>query len=288
MTFITKSDYGGVEMKFSGITKYFCCLMKEPRAYLIFYLIIWLGFAIIYNYLSDDFYHSYIQREPVYIEQQEFFKENLACYLNNQIKNSNLSKFVIKNNAEAIIPFRIKEFIIYEINRTENGGLLVKASLILSLKENIIEQCELPYSVHTTFNIVNVGMFGMEHWIIKNLQVIEIFVDPRSFYKEQLDKLKFSVKSQHDMEHIIFSDKIETEIKEYVSTTFGQPKPSLDNFSRMLYLSAITITTTGYGDIVPLANRARSFVALEAISGIIIIGFFLNAVAQKIAKGDRN
>ena len=55
-----------------------------------------------------------------------------------------------------------------------------------------------------------------------------------------------------------------------------------DTFARRtLYLSAVTITTVGYGDIVPLTDLARAAVATEAITGIILIGLFLNALAYE-------
>ena len=44
----------------------------------------------------------------------------------------------------------------------------------------------------------------------------------------------------------------------------------------------MTITTVGFGDIVPLTTLARLIVASEAILGIIIIGLFLNSIATKL------
>jgi voltage-gated potassium channel Kch len=47
----------------------------------------------------------------------------------------------------------------------------------------------------------------------------------------------------------------------------------------MIYFSAVTITTLGFGDIVPITAHARTSV-IEAISGVILIGLFLNALAR--------
>lgn len=47
-----------------------------------------------------------------------------------------------------------------------------------------------------------------------------------------------------------------------------------------LYFSVITITTLGYGDISPQTEIARILTALEALSGIVLIGLFLNAIAH--------
>jgi len=52
-------------------------------------------------------------------------------------------------------------------------------------------------------------------------------------------------------------------------------------FWRMFYLSTATITTTGYGDIVPLTDLARGMVALESILGIVLIGLFINSFFRR-------
>jgi len=52
--------------------------------------------------------------------------------------------------------------------------------------------------------------------------------------------------------------------------------------SRMLYFSATTITTMGFGDIVPLDNKLRLLVGTESILGIIFIGLFINSIGEII------
>jgi hypothetical protein len=64
----------------------------------------------------------------------------------------------------------------------------------------------------------------------------------------------------------------------------GDPK-GLSGFAlRMIYFSATTITTVGFGDIIPLTGTARILTAIEAISGWILAGLFLNSIASRIAK----
>ena len=63
----------------------------------------------------------------------------------------------------------------------------------------------------------------------------------------------------------------------------GRPSET-GRFQRYLYFSSITITTIGFGDVVPLTNRARLTVAAEGIYGIVIIGMFLNALARRTAE----
>jgi hypothetical protein len=51
-------------------------------------------------------------------------------------------------------------------------------------------------------------------------------------------------------------------------------------FTQSWYFSVVTITTLGYGDITPQTEMARTLTSLEAVLGIVVIGFFLNAVAK--------
>ena len=54
-------------------------------------------------------------------------------------------------------------------------------------------------------------------------------------------------------------------------------------FGDAFYFSAVTITTLGYGDISPTMPWGKSFAALEAVCGVVIIGFFLIDLANGIS-----
>ena len=58
------------------------------------------------------------------------------------------------------------------------------------------------------------------------------------------------------------------------STTAGVPRAAL------LYFSLITLTTVGYGDIVPVTGAARVFTALEGAAGVLYIAI---TVARLVA-----
>lgn len=53
------------------------------------------------------------------------------------------------------------------------------------------------------------------------------------------------------------------------------------SFPRMLYFSAMVITTVGFGDIVPMRGLARFLVTMEAIFGVSLAGLFINAIAYR-------
>jgi voltage-gated potassium channel Kch len=44
-----------------------------------------------------------------------------------------------------------------------------------------------------------------------------------------------------------------------------------DRQTELLYFSLITLTTVGYGDIVPLSGTARILTALEGVTGVLYI-----------------
>tara|TARA_R110001583_G_scaffold66418_1_gene190922 strand:- start:1354 stop:2235 length:882 start_codon:yes stop_codon:yes gene_type:complete len=48
-----------------------------------------------------------------------------------------------------------------------------------------------------------------------------------------------------------------------------------------LYFSVVSITTLGYGDILPSSSAAQITAALEALLGLILIGLFLNALSMQ-------
>lgn len=51
-----------------------------------------------------------------------------------------------------------------------------------------------------------------------------------------------------------------------------------------LYYSVVTITTLGYGDIVPKNSAAQVLAAIESILGVVFIGLFLNALSQQLSR----
>lgn len=58
----------------------------------------------------------------------------------------------------------------------------------------------------------------------------------------------------------------------------GHPHQLSAQLLRMFYFSSATITTAGYGDIVPVTGWARAAVSAEAILGVVLVGLFLNSL----------
>ncbi|MEM7097959.1 MAG: potassium channel family protein [Pseudomonadota bacterium] len=70
-------------------------------------------------------------------------------------------------------------------------------------------------------------------------------------------------------------------MKSYNMAFNGRPYLVEGQYSRMLYLSAVTQTTLGFGDIVPVGETSRALVGSQAFLGVLVVGLFLNALARK-------
>jgi len=55
----------------------------------------------------------------------------------------------------------------------------------------------------------------------------------------------------------------------------------------LLYLSLITLTTLGYGDIVPVTPPARLVAALEATTGVLYIAITVARLVSAYQKEDK-
>jgi hypothetical protein len=74
---------------------------------------------------------------------------------------------------------------------------------------------------------------------------------------------------------------LQEKIRKYASGTTGFTSDISDNYWRMAYFSAVTITTLGFGDIIPVTTEARGWVTGEAIAGVILVGLFLNSLTRE-------
>jgi hypothetical protein len=73
----------------------------------------------------------------------------------------------------------------------------------------------------------------------------------------------------------------EVQLQRYLRGVRGDPSAISGHLWRMVYLSAVVITTLGLGDIIPITPQARTLVAAEGITGIALAGLFLNALAYR-------
>jgi len=59
----------------------------------------------------------------------------------------------------------------------------------------------------------------------------------------------------------------------------GAPLGEPREFMHLLYFSFTTLTTTGFGDITPASDQARSFVIIEEFAGVFFVGVLIARLA---------
>lgn len=88
-----------------------------------------------------------------------------------------------------------------------------------------------------------------------------------------------SINTSPELLFLPISIQIQNKIIAFTNAVSGFPSKVSGVFGRMFYFSAVTITTLGYGDIVPISNTARIIVAIESVLGIVLVGLFLNSLS---------
>lgn len=63
-------------------------------------------------------------------------------------------------------------------------------------------------------------------------------------------------------------------------TQFRIPDGAATDYGSWLYYSIVTISTLGFGDYTPAHGWAQAVTAVEVMCGLIVLGFFLNAVGS--------
>jgi len=111
---------------------------------------------------------------------------------------------------------------------------------------------------------------------VENLQISARLIFPRTLVQSSLP-----ANAADETVWFPISEPLHDKILAFSYTVKGFPAKASGSYNRMFYFSAVTITTLGYGDIVPITNKSRILVAAESILGIVLIGLFLNSLSRE-------
>jgi hypothetical protein len=59
---------------------------------------------------------------------------------------------------------------------------------------------------------------------------------------------------------------------------------AIDNQTELLYFSLVTLSTIGYGDVVPLSGQARILAALEGVAGVLYIAITVALLVSRFSQ----
>lgn len=254
----------------------------RPGMYVGLYLVSIPVFGLIYSLLPFHFYHSTTKHEPLFAEQKSMLEKSITKYMQSNYDKKVKPQLVLRYGA---IPPSIEVFI-DSVEYIENrDAISFKAGImplytpvpegklvdtVLSCDVTMLKYNDLRIGPHffiTQFTypteVTNIRAFSKSYpWIDETILFGEKLED--SYY---LSEVPFDLRK---------------ELGEFVSTARGFPVDKFGNLLiRMTYFSTVTITTMGYGDIVPVSSLSRILVGFEGIWGIVMIGLFINSLSER-------
>lgn len=242
-------------------------------------------FALLYTYFSNDFYYSFSNKEIIFNKNYFYIQQHIEDSIKNNFKdyyNSDYLVFFSENNDKEFL-FNIDDLKIIE-TRIHNGYLVSDIYIIFKNTKSNLE-----YNSVITLKVLNELSLKYKNNIYKKCE-ISIKSSSKVLEKINISKI-FRVQCLDEVfdDGIIVDEKLNEDFNEYLINNDGNPSLNKKtflyyiryNFFRMLYLSMVTITTLGFGDIVPLTNTTRILIGIESTVGVIILGWFADKILRK-------
>lgn len=292
---------------------------REPMIFGTIYLLLIPFYALIYDNMPRSFYHSTTRfEEKLFFEKQEIislFEKDFKRYYGILKKRDtiaqdsavlmlnycNVDDFWIRNN----YGYLLCNFVIAPNNQKFERGksleaipnkTIIKFHLLSGIQiidkrdslyrysiklATFLNRENTPINRICGFDISSISSVWLDGSLPKiNKYKIPIYTDVN---ENNENEYLAAIERDSNVRNYVISSVLDDKILQYLYTINGFPYGyGKSNFFRMLYFSAITICTVGFGDIVPITDSARLLVASEALFGIILIGLFLNSLASKI------
>jgi len=261
------------------------------RAVLSMYIIVIIIFAVIYTNIPSGFYHETIRLESSYDREaeefskkileamkanfKEVYKKEQLCFddIEIDISTMDVGKSYVKSE-RVIVPINL----VVEVENLENDKDRDKEESECK-KKNQNEKI-----VYTDFFDISLSTNALK---INDKFFVPLVVTSNVFVKchnIDVDKINYNQLFKHEgfLSPVIKIDEgIEKEIQDFLLASKGFSNDINNHFLSMLYLSAVTITTIGYGDIVPITLITRMLITIEALIGMTLMGIFLNNITYR-------
>lgn len=283
--------------------------------YAIFYLLLIPIFGGVYYFLPTHFYHSTIQNESKFNNTYKKIQEDVLTLIGKRFYNYNLESTITP-----LLPLRVAptasdgewEISLLDMRNIKIVENVVSVEIDIYAKQITNDQYQEKPHLKADKTLGNKN--SSRNYFYPTLQVSFDLLEgmehneSESFERRTLrtnfltdEAVLHDDKNQIAIKKMLFVDghfdgnyvgidipkEVIERAKNYVDGQKGIGSAIEGNFVRMIYLSAVTITTLGYGDIVPLTSLARILISLEAVLGIIVIGLFLNALSFERSKVDK-
>lgn len=291
-----------------GRLRAICRRWRYAIACVSVYLSILLAFAYVYSRLpGGSFYHANVSREPMVRNDKERISRSLQTEIIETFKKGHhgdtlmwCGRWKIEANSlevllleardkETDVEIRFKLAAeLLDISNSNGSIFFVDSTVIFSANESKEILSEGRKAVSKTATVDVPGPPSVGDWDThKNPSLAEVLF-PTGIAPTAQDRECGGLENSPVSSRVVtipIPERLNHEIRNLAKGVQGDPSNLDGQFWRMLYLSAVTITTVGYGDISPLTTRARVLISVEAVIGIIVIGLFINAVFQQRTMG---
>jgi hypothetical protein len=260
-------------------------------AYAIVYLLCIPAFALVYDNLPNHFYHSTIKYEQILNKDEEEILD--------EIRKTVIATFVqVHGHDDQDFDkwtIRIESLEVWSL-KVEGNQVRFSFSVPLALQEDKFNDHPFPaelFNAEADFPLIYTPIARSEdqtyYGTFEKLLTVRALTGSSASMDEALRsgviKTVFPFESDwitsRGQPIISLHQALLDHLFDYSKGLNGFPSSLSGNYWRMLYLSAVTITTLGYGDIVPITNKSRILISLESILGVVLIGLFLNALAYE-------
>lgn len=271
-------------------------ILLSPITYAALYLALIPTFAVLYQRRADQFFHSAIRLEEGYATEKESamrrLRQAIAVNYTRRAGTSTVRNLVEVGGYPARAweaSTRWIEVANLDVNGTSDSTLARVSFTVFvpTFNDKLGEFSTATFRV--SFDLLSEGpdSFGVaprepEQKLISKALVVKTpprrkilrIIDPRplraaDLFPPEVGAIDLSLQ---------IGRPLQRDLIELWQSRQGIASGLPGEFARYLYLSGVTITTLGYGDIVPLTEAARLLVALEAVLGIVVIGAFLGTL----------
>jgi len=252
-------------------------LCHAPWVYLVVYVALVPVYAVVYCLFSDHFYHPYAKHEPQVREEWFILRERLTTCLRESVRSN---PFTLKGASIAL-----QDLTIAHIEPAPHSTTVHLSCNIV--REEMRGKGEPPFRFRLALEFAPDGAYPIgakegraRYRLLPRLVKDVSFGVPDDVLAQLLGR---EAKAKTRMAFaLIFVDEDTLQRMRSLQAAFrGLPHAVPGGLSRMLYFSAVTITTVGFGDIVPLTTTTRILVASESVIGIVTLGVFVGTLLTR-------
>jgi hypothetical protein len=254
-------------------------VMEKPIAFAAAYFVLLVVCTGIYCFMPDtDFYHQSIKNEPASVARRKALTDALGGALEIDINAGGPSGASVSYVPPYELAFPDRDYVSFTV-----GYYYYLLNADQQQWATLTSRCgpsERPknfYERTLTFRMRTAASIGGRSITVRGQaqQLTDCDLDVLRLHYRSVERTREGFQAVLPITPDVNS-LIETVSEEQMG--YAPRSAFLDRLSRMFYFSVSALTTTGFGDILPLTAGARLLASLESIGGIVLAGLFVNAL----------